>query len=232
MAFLSTLRQARWISGHGSRWGTTLYDENCTNCDDNLIADKFGQSSYAREQVEQPAPWWSLSHLNKWIRARCCPEQDYDSCGKRLLTCLEHFLPVPDITTKSPNGLFPLFHADVFGIDGVSGLHQWIFDSGASSSCCNDLTQFTTLSKDVPFKRIRVANNQFAEVEGIGTVLLNVVDSSTNTSIQVRLRDVLYIPKVPVNLISTRQLWEHSNIKSVFTDSCTLHFPNGTTADF
>ena len=230
MANPSTLRQGRYSPGHGSRWGTMLYDENCSNCDEYLIADKFGQSSHTREPIEQPAPWWSLSHFTKWIRARCS-DPEHDSCGSQLLTCLEYLLPIPHLTTTA-DGLFPLFHADVFGIDGVSGLHQWIFDSGASSSCCNDLSQFSAISKDVPFKRIRVANNQFAEVEGIGTVSLNVVDSSSNTVITVQLKDVLYIPKVPINLISTRQLWEHSKIRSEFTDSCTLHFPNGTTAEF
>ena len=55
-------------------------------------------------------------------------------------------------------GLFPVFHHDIFGIKGVAGFSQWILDSGATSSCTSDLSVFTSLSSNVPFSRIRVAN--------------------------------------------------------------------------
>ena len=128
--------------------------------------------------------------------------------------------------------LFPVLHEDAFGIKGVRGLDQWIFDSGATSHCSNDISHFTNLSKNVPFKRIRVANNTFAAIEGIGDVDIHIRDRRTGTSFVLRLKGVLFIPSVPVNLISTRSIFRDSRIKSLFGDECTLLFPNNTSVSF
>ena len=44
--------------------------------------------------------------------------------------------------------------------------------------------------------------------------------------------DVLHLPQVPVNLISTRKLWDDNKITSTSTDKCTLTFPSGSTVGF
>ena len=87
-------------------------------------------------------------------------------------------------------------------------------------------------SKNVPFKRIKVGNGQHAQVEGIGDVSLSVKDDSTGTMVKINLRNVLYIPSVPVNLISTRCLYDDDNIQSLMGETCTIHFPNGTKSVF
>ena len=84
-----------------------------------------------------------------------------------------------------------MYHHDIFGIRGLTDVSQWIFDSGATSSCTGDLSQFSKLSYDVPFTRIRVANGKYAHVKGIGDVTLHMVDTSNNTTAQLVLRNVL-----------------------------------------
>lgn len=125
-----------------------------------------------------------------------------------------------------------MFHTDIFGIKGVPGFQQWILDSGACSSCTSDLSVFSTFSYDVPFDKIRVANGKYAKVQGVGDATLHLSDSCTGTTVQLKLKNVLYIPEVPVNLISTRALWNDTGISSTFTDVCTLRFRNGSTVTF
>lgn len=120
----------------------------------------------------------------------------------------------------------------MFGLQGVAGASQWILDSGATSSCTSDLTVFTSLSRKVPFNRIKVANGAYASVTGVGTVKLHVVDPSTATTVCITLKEVLLIPDCPVNLISVRALWNHSRISSTFTDVCRLDLPNGISIKF
>ena len=68
--------------------------------------------------------------------------------------------------------MFALFHSDFMGVAGIPGVDQWIFDSGASSHASNNLEHFKNMSRNVPFKRIKVGNGQHAAVEGIGDVTL------------------------------------------------------------
>jgi hypothetical protein len=89
------------------------------------------------------------------------------------------------------------------------------------------------LSQSVPFNKIRVANGKYAKVAGIGTVTLRIIDSQHHKrSITMHIKDVLYIPELPVNLISTRSLWNDSGISSTFTDCCTLTFKNQASVSF
>ena len=156
-------------------------------------ADNAGTSTKASGQ---PAPWWSSQHFTKWL------EQHLHGFTRGVIPCFSSILPcatnlshTPNLTTQ--NGLFPLLHADAFGIKGVPGHSQWIFDSGASSSCTNDLSLFKTMSDKVPYKRIRVANNQFAIVEGIGSVEVAKWSSARLRGLHARLDlrlDLLLVP--------------------------------------
>ena len=190
--------------------------------------------THAPNQVDHckqylPCPRWSARQLSDWLHEKLsCPE---DRTIWSIVSCWQYCLPTPSITTTR-NGLFPAFYNDIFGIQGVPGLSQWILDSGATSSCTSDLTLFTSLSADVPFKRIRVANGKYAHVQGIGTIQLKIMDSKNSITSTITLKDVLYIPEVPVNLISTRSLWNHSGISTTFADCCTLRFKDGTSITF
>ena len=222
----STLRQELFSPGHGSFWKPFQYYNRRFDRVYDLKDKCFVNGG---QQLESPSPNWRVSRVSSWIRARCRGV----ARGLQSCTSLGGFDPFLDLhSTGATGGLFPVLHEDAFGISGVRGLDQWIFDSGATSSCSNDLSHFTNMSKDVPFKRIRVANNSFATIEGIGDVDIRIRDQKSGTSLVLRLKGVLYIPAVPVNLISTRALFTDSGVKSVFGDDCTLLYPDGSSVAF
>ena len=230
MVIPSTLRQGRYTPLHGSWWSKVLNGaiaaRNPFNDIEPVATDKKLQSNHF--QGDRPDPHWRIGHINKWIRERCSNVEDKLIHSIKL--CCERYV-IPNLSVDH-NGLFPIFHEDVFGIGGIPGLSQWIMDSGATSSCTNDLSVFSKFSEDVPFRRIRVANGKYAMVHGIGEAMLNLQDSASGTTVQLKLKNVLYIPQVPVNLISTRSLWNDSKVSSTFDDSCTLRFKNGTSVQF
>ena len=226
----STLRQGGYIPLHGDWWNRVLNGRISSRNPFNeleRVTDKKIEKHYC--QVDRPDPHWSVGHINRWIQHKCHDTEDV--LIHSIQQCWACFVPIPQLSCDAA-GLFPAFHNDAFGIAGVPGLQQWILDSGASSSCTSDLTLFSSLSHNVPFKRIRVANGKYADVKGIGTVQLHLVDSKTGTTVKLQLKDVLYIPAVPVNLISTRDLWNHSKISTTFADKCTLRFSNGIRVEF
>ena len=226
MVGTSTLRSSSYLPLHGSWWDKMLSGSRVASSPFNELPNVPERTARSFNQVDhykrhQPCPRWSARQLSDWILNRVsCPD---DKTIWSILTCWQSCLPVPSISINR-HGLFPMFHHDIFGLKGVPGLSQWILDSGATSSCTSDLSVFTTLSHNVPFRRIRVANGKYARVQGIGTVELRIMDTKTSITSTIRLKDVLYIPEVPVNLISTRSLWNHSKISTTFTDSCKLQF--------
>ena len=231
----SNLRQGRYTPLRGDFWnkvlGGRISARNPFNDDSNTIElpiapDKLQKSHHS--QVDQPEPRWSLGKLSSWIGSRCSDAEDLAIWSMhQCISCL----PIPNISIDQ-HGLFPIFEHDIFGVEGVSGLSQWILDSGATSSCTNDLSLFTSLSDNVPFSKIRVANGKYAKVAGIGDIVLKIRNSSANKLVVLHLKNVLYIPEVPVNLISTRALWNDSQIETRFTDVCKLVFADGRTVSF
>jgi len=173
---MSTLRQGQgYIPLHGSFWSTVLggriTDRNPFNiCLDKLkmVADKCHVIHTLEE--DRPSPRWSTGRFLEYIQKKCLCDDDDPIHPLRIY--FESCIPTPSITNHS--GLFPMFE-DIFGIKGISGLSQWILDSGATSSCTSDLTVFKNMSYDPPFKRIRVANGKFAAVSGVGDVQLNII---------------------------------------------------------
>ena len=229
MANLSTSRQGQCLPRSGSFWKDWFQNpiERCLRKasperhEDALQLD-FDDQCHTRFQ-----PTWSVTRMRSWIKTQCDEEHSFES---RLEQCMESFFPIYSISTNLLDS--SLFAAtDHFGIKGIRNYTQWIFDSGATSSCTNDLSAFTSMSDKVPFNKIRTASG-FAKVLGIGTVNLDIVDVSSNTVLRVKLRDVLYIPEVPINLISTRSMWNHDNTSTTFTDHCELKFRNGTRVRF
>jgi transposase InsO family protein len=222
MGILSTLRQGQFLPKHGSFWDSVLSGRirarnpfNPIVNEVECVADK--QHDIPTVEVDKPDPRWSVGQINQWILQRT--RNIEDTVILSIKQCLPCFIPA---ISTGKDGLYPIFHNDIFGIKGVSNLSQWIIDSGATSSCTNDITAFSTFSRDVPFSRIRVANGKYAKVAGIGKSILNVADSANGKLLKLPLENVLYIPEVPVNLISTRSLWNHSKISSTFTDKCIL----------
>ena len=226
----STLRQGRYNPLHGSWWSKVLGGRIAARnpfIEFEQVADKKQHAIHW--QVDRPDPRWSVGRVNDWIHKQCSAVEDV--LIHSMQQCISCITRVPDVSS-TPDGMFPIFHNDIFGIKGIPGFQQWILDSGATSSCTSDLSVFTTFSYDVPFPRIRVANGKYAKVQGVGDVVLHISDSVSNTTVQLKLKNVLYIPEIPVNLISTRALWNDGKITSTFDESCTLRFKNGTSVRF
>jgi len=232
MVSTSTLSKNRYSPLHGTFWNTVLNgrirDRNPIGCDIEL--QPVAHHKQLDHHCEQPDPRWSVRKVADWLHRKVRDGEDL--AVHSLSQCIERVAPVP-LLSSSANGLYPIFAHDAFGVKGTSGLSQWIMDSGATSNCTSDVSVFTSLSEDVPFNKIRVANGKFAKVCGIGNVTLLVVDSKQrNRKVTIHLKNVLYIPELPVNLISTRSLWNDGGIKSEFTDACTLTFKDGGTISF
>ena len=223
----STLRQGGYIPYHGSKWGEWFYNWRIGKEDPIPTKDRVSKHCSSSFNCNNPEWWWSCDHISRLLHGILREPKDEST---QLHPCLDYLLPVPNISET--HDLFALLHEDFFGIVGSSGSQQWIFDSGASSHCCHDLSMFTSMSQDLPFKRIKVANGKFANISGIGTIKLSILDHKSNTVVKLVLHNVLYIPEVPVNLISSRCLWNDSGIRSSFTDVCDLTLKNGTTISF
>jgi len=221
----SNLSKNRYSPLHGTFWNHVLNgrirDRNPIGCDNELPAFATSTSKLQKQDlVEQPDPRWSIRKVGDWIQRQI---RDGDDLAiHSLKQCVEN-----------ANGLYPVFDSDAFGIKGTSGLTQWIVDSGATSHCTSDISTFTTLSRDVPFNKIKVANGKSVKVAGVGDAVLHIVDSKNpKRNIKLTLKNVLFIPEIPVNLISTRALWNDGGIKTTFADSCTPTFKSGGTVSF
>ena len=91
---------------------------------------------------------------------------------------------------------------------------------------------FTKFSHQPPISRIKVADGKPVHVKGVGDVNLKIPNSTKDETIDLHLKNVLYIPDIPINLISTRSLWNSNQISTTFANACTLKFPNGTSVSF
>jgi transposase InsO family protein len=235
MVVSSDLSKNRYSPLHGTFWNTVLNgrnrNRNPIGCDNELPAFATSTSKLQQQDFcEQPDPRWSVRKVGDWLQRQVRDADDLAIHSLRL--CIECVVPVP-LLSANADGLYPIFATDAFGIKGTSGLTQWIVDSGATSHCTSDISTFTTLSRDVPFNQIRVANGKSVKVAGVGDVLLHLVDSKDpERNIKLILKNVLYIPDIPVNLISTRALWNDGGIKSTFAGNCTLTFKNGGAVSF
>jgi len=103
---------------------------------------------------------------------------------------------------------------DKYGTSRTKYDYKWIVDSGATKSCCNDLSKFKSIdrSKQIP---VKTYGGGIIFAQGIGTVEITVCTNSGDER-KILLRNVLYCPDAPCNLISTRRLWKDNKIKTVF----------------
>ena len=99
-------------------------------------------------------------------------------------------------------------------------------DSGASAHCCNDASLFIKFYTDAPKTKIRVANGSTKDVTAIGDIQIHVKDVHGESHC-ITLYNVLYVPSIPVNLISIKRLWKDNKIKAKFRDALHLKDLNG-----
>ncbi len=89
--------------------------------------------------------------------------------------------------------------------DALNTMHNdWIIDSGATDHfCCNAAWYHGDTTKVNEF--VRVGGGASIPVEGRGTVHAQAV-VNTNTTIDVMITDVLYVPELKINLLSVARL--------------------------
>lgn len=81
---------------------------------------------------------------------------------------------------------------------------EWIIDSGASTHMSGHRDLFISMSNDGLGRSVSIANSAILTCQGTGDVRIGCI--SNGKEYPVRLRDVLYIPGLTVNLISVKQL--------------------------
>ena len=180
----STLRQGRYTPLRGDFWNKVLggrvfacnpFNVTNTNTIELLAPDKQQEWLHSQADLLESRP--RFEKFSSWINDRCSDAEDLAIWSMhQCIGCI----PMPTISLDQ-HGQFPIFDHDVFGIEGLSGLSQWILDSGATSSCTNDVSLFANLSSNIPFPKIRVANGKHAKVAGIGDIVLKIRSSSSRT---------------------------------------------------
>ena len=104
---------------------------------------------------------------------------------------------------------------------------KWILDSGATRHVCNDLQFFLRTESAQHLPAIRVGDGVTLPVAAVGPVALY---SHTGTSIT--LTDVLYMPKMIVNLVSVSRLADRGVNTHFGPESAVLtHDQTGTVLD-
>ena len=95
---------------------------------------------------------------------------------------------------------------------------NWIVDSGATNHICSSLDLFENYKVfDKSPNIITIADGKHVTVEHIGTVLF---DNG------IKLQNVLHVPGLKFNLISTHRLCRDLNCEIVFThDKCIIQGP-------
>jgi N-acetyl-beta-hexosaminidase len=77
-------------------------------------------------------------------------------------------------------------------------------DSGATAHMCKNQELFTEINNSET-KYVQVANKQRIKVEGSGKIRMEVRDWKNN-KVQIQLENVLYVPELAKNLLSTQAL--------------------------
>lgn len=83
----------------------------------------------------------------------------------------------------------------------------WVVDSGATHHVTGFREVFSDFTDFSNHKSVEVANGQYSEVLGCGTVVLS------NT---IALHDVLYVPEIECSLLSVKQIVDHLNCQVAF----------------
>jgi hypothetical protein len=91
--------------------------------------------------------------------------------------------------------------------------HDFLLDSGASSHMSCELTWLHNLHP-IPSREIRLADNNMVHADAAGDLVLEA-PSHKNTALKLTIRDVLFVPKLGLNLLSCSRLAE-KGVTSVF----------------
>ena len=116
-------------------------------------------------------------------------------------------IPIPDLAASAASGTFK----------------RCLFDSGATSHMCPDRNMFVSFRETAP-NRIQGASSAF-DSTGIGEILLEVPTEFGKSKL--RLKNVLYAPKMNLTLISISKITNAGLLVTFFHNSCTISNSSG-----
>ncbi|XP_036347978.1 uncharacterized protein LOC118757367 [Rhagoletis pomonella] len=95
---------------------------------------------------------------------------------------------------------------------------SWYVDSAATKHMTFHREWFSTLRKYTTGSKVKVANNSYLQIEAIGTILIDVkVDNQWKP---VRLENVLYVPELSENLLSTSMITDRGITVIIDKEGC------------
>ena len=149
-----------------------------------------------------------------WEPLRACPKND----------CRFHVSHRGKKGDQAPQGPPDMaFHAFAFAASTDSG---WVVDSGSSSHMCFDLSLMNNVT---PLTRTVKFGEGSGVAKGIGSVTLKVKAPNSYGFMNITFSNVLYLPGLFTNLISTQQLQRKGVFYSSFLEA--VHTPDGTVVD-
>ncbi|KAG9454283.1 hypothetical protein H6P81_007187 [Aristolochia fimbriata] len=165
-------------------------DMSCVQCN---YCKEFGYIKFTYPKLKKSRP---LTAAHSRIAASATTAAF--SCAEPQISFPLIALDVPNMITKALSGLGQ-GTSSASALSAHSGKSSWIIDFGASSHMSSDLSLFisTSSSASSSFSPICTADGSQLFVSSVGSIC---------TPSGIRLSDVLYVPKLSLNLISGGQL--------------------------
>ena len=150
----------------------------------------------------------SCSSVGSLLRVMLCTFiDDLDMVPESMVhTALDNTIDIFNVD-DSKRGI-----SDYLGISGTPYGKTIVVDSGAMRTCIIDFSLFVSISNRSPNLYIRVANGHRVRVRAIGTIKLDLRDT-TGRLRSILVPNCLYVPELSHNLLSTKQLWKYNKIK-------------------
>lgn len=186
-----------------------------------LVDTRSNQSSGNGEAFFSKNKMHKKKKFNKNFKRKCF------SCGSE-----EHLQNECDKATK--NSSRPKAKAVFIGIDknnsndekimnamvSIGNEHEWYLDSGASAHMSPYKNILNGYSDSDNIKSITTANNEKINVCGSGCAMVNINDND------VKINNVLYVPKLCANLLSVKKIVENNNKITFDKNKCVIYNDN------
>ena len=122
--------------------------------------------------------------------------------------------------TNSSENCVGLVANQACALSNHRNINTWVIDSGATSHMTfekNLLTEFTELKHS---EEVSVGDGRTLEIKGRGSVIINV--STNHTKNKLKLRNVLYVPKLSFNLLSVSKASNEGIIAIFSKNKCSF----------
>ncbi|KAG9446566.1 hypothetical protein H6P81_012694 [Aristolochia fimbriata] len=157
------------------------------------ICKEFGHMKFTCPKLKKSPP---IAAAHSRTAASATPA--ISSCAEPQISSPLTAIDVQDMISKALSGLGQ-GTSYASALSAHSGKYSWIIHSGASCHMSSDLSLFvsTSSSASASFSPICTADGSQLSVSSVGSIC---------TPSGIRLSDVLYVPKLSLNLISVGQL--------------------------